>query len=458
MELLRDRELESLFHVWNSLKQTIEDNRISDFNAELAREWAIETGIIEGVYTLDRGITRTLIEHGIDSARIPHDATNLDPEFVASIIRDHEEALEGLFAFVTGERTLTVGYIKELHSALLRHQATFVVLDQFERAFEKELEKGAYKKLPNNPKRQDGGVHEYCPPEHVAAEMDRIIELHRQHRQTNVPPHIEAAWLYHAFTQVHPFQDGNGRVARALASLIFIKAGFFPLVVNRDDRAKYIDALELADQGDLSSLVRMFAQLQKRALTRAIGRAADVKPVHTLEEALTVTRDMLVGLGRIIPTEYLKAKETAGLLMKRTDSRLKMVVQTLANDVGRVNSDFVFGIVTLGAPPAKELASIAERLRYNPNGNDFHNSAVVNLAVRGVASRIVVDMHSVGAFRGLLAVVAYFQRGDGPAIPLSDDIFRISYEEPASEIENRYVPWLEECLIRGLAEWRRGLV
>ena len=39
----------------------------------------------------------------------------------------------------------------------------------------------------------------------------------------------------------------------------------FPLVVTRDDRTRYIDALELADQGDLSPLVQLFAQLQKRS-------------------------------------------------------------------------------------------------------------------------------------------------------------------------------------------------
>ena len=159
--------LKLLHQVWEKQKQTIDDKRVQDFNAELTRKWSIETGIIEGVYTLDRGITHTLIERGIHSAYIPHDATNRDPEVVVRIIRDHEEALEGLFAFVTGERALTTGYIKELHSALLRHQGTFVVFDQFEQAFEKELEKGAYKKLPNNPRRPEGGIHEYCPPEHT---------------------------------------------------------------------------------------------------------------------------------------------------------------------------------------------------------------------------------------------------------------------------------------------------
>ena len=103
LDSLRDRELESLSEVWAREKERIgDDKRVRDFNAELAREWAIETGIVEGVYTLDRVITQTLIERGIDSAYIPHYATNRDPELVARIIQDHAEVLEVLFAFVKG--------------------------------------------------------------------------------------------------------------------------------------------------------------------------------------------------------------------------------------------------------------------------------------------------------------------------------------------------------------------
>jgi len=77
--------------------------------------------------------------------------------------------------------------------------------------------------------------------------MDRLIAMHLEHDQQGVPPEIEAAWLRHRFSQIHPFQDGNGRVARALASLVFIKAGSFPLTVTGDDRNRYIGCLQIAD-------------------------------------------------------------------------------------------------------------------------------------------------------------------------------------------------------------------
>ena len=120
--------------------------------------------------------------------------------------------------------------------------------------------RGDYKKLPNNPLRPDGTIHEYCPPEHVAAEMERLIEMHHSHA---APPEVEAAWLHHRFTQIHPFQDGKGRIARALATLVFVRAGWFPLVVRNDGREGYLSALEAADAGDLTGLVKYFANLQK---------------------------------------------------------------------------------------------------------------------------------------------------------------------------------------------------
>ncbi len=158
---------------------------------------------------------------------------------------------------------------KELHALMTRHQETVEGLDSLGRKTSVPLIRGAYKRLPNNPLRPDGTIHEYCPPEQVDSEMDRLIALHHQH--DDVAPEVEAAWLHHRFSQIHPFQDGNGRIARALATLVFVKAGWFPLVVRDRERAEYIDALEVADDGDLKPLVDYFAGLQKRAFVHALN-------------------------------------------------------------------------------------------------------------------------------------------------------------------------------------------
>jgi hypothetical protein len=339
----------------------------------------------------------------------------------------------------------------------LQYQDTTVVFDQFGNRFEAKLEKGSYKKHPNNPKRPDGSLHEYCPPEHVASEMDRLIEFHDRHVQLEVSALIEAAWLHHTFTQIHPFQDGNGRVARALATLVLIKAELLPLVVQEYNRAKYIEALELADGGDLAPLVALFSRLQKRDLTRAIGRAVDAKPVSSVDEAVVVTRDLLVGLGKTIPPQYLEAKNSARRLAELAAVRLNSVAITLTREIA--GTDFAFGVAALGSPPAAELRFLAERLEYDPNPAEFSQNFALNLAAQGATAKIVVSFHIVGtAFRGLIGVIAYFQAGSDLPAPLSDDIFRIDYKESFAELEERFTKWLDACLIQGLAEWRKTLV
>ena len=147
------------------------------------------------------------------------------------------------------------------------------------------LERGVYKTLPNNPNIFDGSIHEYCPPEHVASEMDRLIQWHEKHLRREIPPEVEAAWLNHRFTQIHPFQDGNGRVARAIASLIFIKAGWFPLIVSADEKSTYLDALEEAGfRKSLETLVSRFSGVQKRLFVVALDSARSDKLAASIDE------------------------------------------------------------------------------------------------------------------------------------------------------------------------------
>ena len=52
---------------------------------------------------------------------------------------------------------------------------------------------------------------------------------------------------------------------------MFIEAGLFPLVVNRDDRPAYIDALEAADADTLAPLIRLFERIEQRWLLQAVS-------------------------------------------------------------------------------------------------------------------------------------------------------------------------------------------
>ena len=269
-------ELLALARLWQNIRDEFDPVQIHDFNERLKREWAIETGIIERLYTLDRGTTQLLIEQGIDASLIASDATDQPSELVAGMIQDHAEAVDWLFDAVTSKRPLSTSFVKQLHQFMTRKQELATGFDVFGNRRDIKLRHGAFKIRPNNPRRPDGKVHEYCPPEQVDSEMDRLIEMHSAHDEEGLPPDVSAAWLHHRFVQIHPFQDGNGRVARAIASLVLIKAGWFPLVVTRDDSGRYLEALGYADEGDLAPLTSLVGELEKKRFIRALSIAEDV--------------------------------------------------------------------------------------------------------------------------------------------------------------------------------------
>jgi Fic family protein len=453
---LTERELESLKRVWaNQKDEMIQLGTLEEFEKRLRREWAIETGIIEGVYTLDRGVTRTLIAKGIEAALIPHSATDQDPELVARIIQDHYDALEGMFDFVGGLRELSAGYVKELHAALLRNRETYTVVDQFGKAFEKALEKGRYKDAPNNPSREDGSVHEYCPPEHVASEMDRLLQMHAEHESRSVPVEVEAAWLHHRFAQIHPFADGNGRVARAITSLVFIKAGWFPLVVKRDDRVRYIEALEKADAEDLRPLIKMFVEAQRAALLQATDVAYD-RPIASASEAIAAVRDRLMLRGKLSPKEWFQAKQTATTLYQSATQRLQRVAQELEEEIGSLGTGLAFR--TIAGPPNNNAYSKA--VRDAGHAADFaeYNQAVQLVLSTGRNDAIVLSFHALGRrFHGIIGVVAYLFLESAEPILIKDGTFQINYAEDLATAQTRFSAWLERVIVEGLNEWRKTL-
>lgn len=186
---LADADLHRLAAEWTGIRENPGSGAaIAEFSERLKREWAIETGLIERVYTLTRGITEVLIEHGLREELIPSSATDRDPALVFDMLQDHAAAVDGLFDFVRWERHLSTSYIKELHAVLLAHQESASGRDIFGRRVEMPLIRGDYKKRPNNPVRPDGLVHEYCPPEQVTPEMDRQLAMHLEHGERGVPP------------------------------------------------------------------------------------------------------------------------------------------------------------------------------------------------------------------------------------------------------------------------------
>jgi len=75
-----------------------------------------------------------------------------------------------------------------------------------------------------------------------------------------------ATRLHHQFVWIHPFVDGNGRLARLLTNLRLMRANFPPIVLQKKIRMTYYRALEAGDDGDLKPLAGIVARDVDRAL------------------------------------------------------------------------------------------------------------------------------------------------------------------------------------------------
>jgi Fic family protein len=259
---------------WFERSKILQDNSADyeAFIAKLKREHAIETGIVERMYDLKKGITETFINEGFVQSYISHGDTDIPIPKLISHLKDHLDAVDFVFNVVKQNRSLTVSFIKELHSLVTQHQECAEGRDQFGNKTKISLIRGRFKTRENNPTRDDGTVIMYCPPEQVDSEMDNLIHIYNESVQNKIHPIINATWFHHAFTTIHPFQDGNGRVARLLSSLILIKEGFFPFTVLREEaKEKYINALERADNGEPQGLVDYFIEIQKRNIEKALN-------------------------------------------------------------------------------------------------------------------------------------------------------------------------------------------
>ncbi|MFN3332102.1 MAG: Fic family protein [Caldilinea sp.] len=463
-------EIPGIKAVWTDQRTRLKGTtQLSDFTERLSREWAIETGVIENLYEIERGVTQTLIEHGFQAELLSHGSTNRPREYVLQLLRDQKEALDGVFDFVSSKRALSTSYIKELHAALLRSQDTTEGVDALGRLVAIPLIKGDWKTQANYPVR-DSVTYAYCAPEHVAAEMDRLVAIHAEHITRNVPSEVQAAWLHHRFTQIHPFQDGNGRVARAIASLVLVKDGLFPLVVTRDDKAAYLDALEAADSGDLKPLIDMIAKLQITQFRKATA----------VSEAILAQDDVAAILGGLMKAaDKVAAKKLESLrgvfklarsLLYDLDKRLRSIapdVTAALLKIERTGTAFVTQSTTETDHyfRAQIIENAKLHLHYFADTAEYRAWISLNMNWSRRA-RLVFAFHGIGKpFNGSLICAPFLEFRDtdeesqvrSALVPVAEEGFVFFYNEAQDRLLARFTPWREGVLKVALKELTKNL-
>jgi len=135
----------------------------------------------------------------------------------------------------------------------------------------------------------------------VVGLIDRLIdEIAESGTHPHRPPHphpVEtAAFLHHRFVEIHPFTDGNGRVARLLSNLYLIAKGYPPVVIMTQDRGKYYQCLRAADAGDLAPFADFIARAVNQSLTLYLtisGGADELVPMKELATSTPYSQEYL---------------------------------------------------------------------------------------------------------------------------------------------------------------------
>lgn len=207
------------------------DNDIRDaLLAQLRNLWTHTSTAIEG-NTLTLGETAFVLEEGLTISGKP--------------LKDHEEvvghakAIDLVYDFIRRESQLTEKDLFDLHKAV-----------QTERVVDVYKPVGAWKVESNSTVIVSGNdqiIFEYAPPKDVPELMQDWLALFQKTCKENVANKEVAltayAYLHVSFVRIHPFWDGNGRMARLIANVPVIMAGYPPVIIPKERRQEYIEAL-----------------------------------------------------------------------------------------------------------------------------------------------------------------------------------------------------------------------
>jgi Fic family protein len=216
-----------MLHFLNDLDKDLQKALIT----QLRNLWTHTSTALEG-NTLTLGETAFVLEEGLTVSGKP--------------LRDHEEvvgharAIDLVYGMLDQETPFNKEMLFKLHKAVQTH----VIVDIYKPV-------GGWKKESNSTVGvvdDKQVVFEYAAPNDVPSLMAQWFRLYHELMDAAVPGNKKKALqayvaLHVSFVRIHPFFDGNGRMARLVANLPVLKAGLPPVIVPREQRKAYIDAL-----------------------------------------------------------------------------------------------------------------------------------------------------------------------------------------------------------------------
>lgn len=245
-------------------------------------EFNYHSNAIEG-NTLTLGETRNLILHGLTADGKPM-RDHLD-------IEGHNDAVKAMEKAVRVKEALNGVFVRNLHAVLLKEPYEMDVVTPDGRLAKRFIVVGQYKTVPNNVRTSTGEIYYYTPPEQVGSEMSDLIDWYREEEAHGEHPIVLAATFHYRFVRIHPFDDGNGRMARLLMNMILIRHGYTVAIVSKEDRNRYIREIEdVAETEDLSRFIEFIASCCEYTLELHLRAARG----ESIEDANDINREIEV--------------------------------------------------------------------------------------------------------------------------------------------------------------------
>jgi len=195
---------------------------VRKLDEEFTIAWTYNSNAIEG-NTLSLQETEIVINRGITIG-----GKTVNEHFEAI---NHKNGIDYIKSVINRKEKITEKTIKKLHELILHS------ID--------DTEAGNYRRQNV---RILGANH--IPPQSVKIPrlMNEFIEWLYQNEYANSIPQLTAD-IHYKLVMIHPFIDGNGRVARLLMNLILMKHGYPPAIILKVDRKRYYRVLNEANSG-----------------------------------------------------------------------------------------------------------------------------------------------------------------------------------------------------------------
>ena len=236
---MRYLTLNKAIDAWRQLQPLTEDDR-NRLSRKFTVDFNYNSNHIEG-NTLTYGQTEILLLFGkvIGEADIK-DVQDMAASNVALKMMTEETLLKDV--------PLTQNFIRTLHHTLLREDYTVYRNLPGGMTTSYVVHAGQYKTRPNSVITRYGDRFDYASPEETPALMADLVDWYNQAEQEGKLSPVELAVLFHyRYIRIHPFEDGNGRIARLMVNYILARHDYPMIVVRSRNKSQYLEALHQAD-------------------------------------------------------------------------------------------------------------------------------------------------------------------------------------------------------------------